>query len=165
MNQLSIPQHFEPATVGEIWRVPYQQISIAARAWAQQHQLQPISRGKTNVQLLLIDVQNTFCLPDFELFVGGRSGRGAIEDNVRLCEFIYRNLGNIDQITATMDTHHLHQIFHPSFWLDEFGEHPVPAVTTIEPADVRSGKWRVNPNFSKEDPDKLQAYACTMCSS
>ncbi len=159
MNQLPIPHHFQPATVGEIWRVPYQEVSIAAKSWAQQHQLQPTSQGQSNVQLLLIDVQNTFCLPEFELFVGGSSGRGAIDDNVRLCEFIYRNLGKIDQIIATMDTHHLHQIFHPSFWIDELGEHPLPAVTTIEPADVRSGKWRVNPNFSTEDPEHLQAYA------
>ncbi|WP_373542381.1 isochorismatase [Chamaesiphon sp.] len=158
MTQLPIPQHFQPARVGEIWRVPYQERSIAAKSWAQQHQLQPTSRGQSNVQLLLIDVQNTFCLPDFELFVGGGSGRGAIDDNVRLCKFIYRNLGKIDQIIVTMDTHHLHQIFHPSFWIDELDEHPLPAVT-IEPADVRSGKWRVNPNFDSEDPEQLQAYA------
>jgi nicotinamidase-related amidase len=158
MSQLPIPQHFEPDRVGEIWRVPYQQRSIEARAWAQTHQLSPTAAGNTKVRLLLIDVQNTFCLPDFELFVGGRSGRGAIEDNVRLCEFIYRNLGEIDQIIATMDTHHLHQIFHPIFWIDENGEHPTPAVTTISPADVKSGKWRVNPDFGTEQP-QLQAYA------
>jgi nicotinamidase-related amidase len=159
MTQLPIPQHFQPATVGEIWRVPYQDRSSAARSWAKQNQLIPTSQTQSNVKLLLIDVQNTFCLPDFELFVGGRSGRGAIEDNIRLCEFIYRNLGKIDQIIATLDTHHLHQIFHPVFWIDERGEHPTPAVTTISPADVESGKWRVNPDFGDEAPEQLQAYA------
>ncbi|WP_310411040.1 isochorismatase [Chamaesiphon sp. OTE_8_metabat_110] len=159
MTQLPIPQHFQPDRVGEIWRVPYQERSIAAKSWADNHQLSPISQTDSNVELLLIDVQNTFCLPNFELFVGGRSGRGAIEDNIRLCEFIYRNLGKIDQIIATMDTHHLHQIFHPIFWLDEQGEHPTPAVTTITPADVSSGKWRANPAFSTEPPEQLQAYA------
>lgn len=159
MKQLPIPQHFQPASVGEVWRVPYQQRSIEARAWAQKHQLSNTTKGHSNIKLLLIDVQNTFCLPDFELFVGGRSGRGAIEDNVRLCEFIYRNLGEIDQIVATMDTHHLHQIFHPSFWIGTDGESPTPAVTTITPADVRSRKWRVNPAFNNEDPEQLQAYA------
>ncbi|MCY7337825.1 MAG: isochorismatase [Chamaesiphon sp.] len=158
MTQLPIPQHFQPARVGEIWRVPYQDRAIAAKAWAQTHQLQPTSQAQTNVRLLLIDMQNTFCLPDFELFVGGRSGRGAIDDNLRLCEFIYHNLGEIDQIVATMDTHHLHQIFHPIFWIDRKGEHPTPAVTTITPEDMMSGKWRVNPEFGAE-PDKLQAYA------
>jgi nicotinamidase-related amidase len=159
MAQLPIPHHFQPANVGEIWRVPYQQRSGEARSWAQKHQLRPTAQGNTNVKLLLIDVQNTFCLPDFELFVGGKSGRGAIDDNVRLCEFIYRNLGEIDQIIATMDTHHLHQIFHPIFWIDAAGEHPTPAVTTISPADVVSGKWRVNPAFGAENPEQLQAYA------
>ena len=158
MTQLPIPQHFQPATVGEIRRVPYQDRSSAARAWAKQHQLIPTTQTQSNIQLLLIDVQNTFCLPDFELFVGGSSGRGAIEDNIRLCEFIYRNLGEIDQIVATLDTHHLHQIFHPAFWIDEQGEHPTPAVTTISPADVESGIWRVNPEFGDES-SQLQAYA------
>ena len=65
---------------------------------------------------MLIDVQNTFCIPDFELYVGGRSGRGAVEDNTRLCEFIYRNLGNITHITATMDTHMTMQVFHAIFF-------------------------------------------------
>ncbi len=159
MTQLPIPQHFQPDRVGEIWRVPYQDRAIAARSWAQQHQLRPTAVRTKKVRLLLIDVQNTFCLPDFELFVGGRSGRGAIEDNVRLCEFIYHNLGEIDQIIATMDTHHLHQIFHPIFWIDENGAHPTPAVTTISPADVSAGKWRVNPDFGTEQPEQLQAYA------
>ncbi len=159
MAQLPIPQHFQLETVGEIWRVPYQDRSSAAKLWAKQYQLIPTAQTQSNVNLLLIDVQNTFCLPDFELFVGGRSGRGAIEDNIRLCEFIYRNLGEIDQIITTLDTHHLHQIFHPIFWIDEQGEHPTPAVTTISPADVESGKWRVNPEFGGEAPDQLQAYA------
>ncbi len=159
MTQLPIPHHFQPATVGEIWRVPYQDRSSAAKSWAKQHQLIPTAQTQSNISLLLIDVQNTFCLPDFELFVGGSSGRGAIEDNIRLCEFIYRNLGEIDQIIATLDTHHLHQIFHPAFWIDEHGEHPQPAVTTISPADVKSGKWRVNPEFGNEAPEQLKAYA------
>ena len=167
MAQLPIPSHFQPDRVGEIWRVPYQQRSIEAKAWAQQHQLHPIAQSQTQVRLLLIDVQNTFCLPDFELFVGGRSGRGAIEDNVRVAEFIYRNLGEIDQIVATMDTHHLHQIFHPAFWIDREGNQPTPAVTTIEPDDVRfstgeatpTGKWRVNPEFGNENIEQIQAYA------
>jgi nicotinamidase-related amidase len=175
MNQLPIPPHFQPTKVGEIWRVPYQQRAIAAQQWAQQYQLQPISHqqpisfpadtsrslsASTNgVKLLLIDVQNTFCLPDFELFVGGRSGRGAIDDNIRLCEFIYHNLGAIDQIIATMDTHHIWQIFHPIFWIDEQGEHPAPAATKISPADIITGKWRVNPAVGREEIDRLQAYA------
>jgi nicotinamidase-related amidase len=159
MTQLPIPQHFQSDRIGEIWRVPYQQRSIEAKAWAQHHQIRPTAQVDTKIRLLLIDVQNTFCLPDFELFVGGRSGRGAIEDNTRLCEFIYHNLGKIDQIIATLDTHRLHQIFHPIFWIDAAGSHPTPAITTITPEDVRSGSWQVNPEFGDGSSAQLQAYA------
>ena len=160
MTQLPIPNHFQADRVGEIWRVPYQDRAIAAHLWANQHQLVPTTQGHTQVRLLLIDVQNTFCQPDFELFVGGQSGRGAIEDNVRLCEFIYHNLGEIDQIIATLDTHHLHQIFHPIFWIDEHGQHPAPGVTTISPADLRSGRWRVilASAMSHRSSSKLMRY-------
>jgi nicotinamidase-related amidase len=157
MTQLPMPTHFQPHQVDKIWRVPYQQRSTEAKHWAQQHQLIPIAQSKSKVRLLLIDVQNTFCMPDFELFVGGKSGCGAIEDNVRLCEFIYHNLGEIDQIIATMDTHRMWQIFHPVFWIDAAGEHP-NAVTAISLDDVVAGKWRVNPNFRDEEPEQLQAY-------
>jgi nicotinamidase-related amidase len=158
MTHLPIPAHFQPDRVGEIWRVPYQQRAIDAKQWAKQYKIEPVSCYSSAIELLLIDVQNTFCVPDFELFVGGRSGRGAIEDNVRLCEFIYRNLGKIDQITATMDTHHLWQIFHPIFWIDAAGDHPAPA-TTISLAEVTDGKWQVNPALSHQEPERLQAYA------
>lgn len=159
MRQLPIPPYFQADRVGQVWRVPYQQRATAAQQWAQQHQIRPVSEYSTGVKLLAIDIQNTFCQPDFELFVGGRSGQGAIADNIRLCEFIYHNLGEIDQIVATMDTHHLWQIFHPIFWIDERGEHPIPAATTISLADVRSGKWRVNPDFSTAESEQLSAHA------
>jgi nicotinamidase-related amidase len=113
---------------------------------------------------MLIDVQNTFCIPDFELYVGGRSGRGAVDDNVRLCEFIYRNLGMITQITATMDTHQAMQIFHAIFLIDENGEHPAP-YTSVSAEDVRTGKWKFNPALAghfgiseAQGQERLQHY-------
>ncbi len=89
-------------------------------------------------------MQNTFCLPDFELFVGGRSGNGAVEDNRRLTEFIYRNLGSITEVTATLDTHQAMQIFHAAFLIDAAGEHP-GANTMVSAEDVRAGRWKFNP--------------------
>ena len=91
-----------------------------------------------------MDVQNTFCIPDFELFVAGRSGSGAVDDNRRLCEFIYRNLGTITQVFPSLDTHHAMQIFHAIWLVDEQGEHPSP-YTLISAEDVAAGRWRVNP--------------------
>ncbi|HEY9634628.1 MAG TPA: isochorismatase [Coleofasciculaceae cyanobacterium] len=142
---LPTPPHFDTAKVGEVWRVPYQQRAVEAKDWAKKYNIQPAAEDKTRICLLLIDVQNTFCIPEFELFVSGKSGMGAVEDNVRLCEFIYRNLGVISAIAPTMDTHTAMQIFHPIFWINEAGEHPTPAATLITPEDIQQGRWKVNP--------------------
>jgi len=143
-TQRPIPPHFDPTRVGEIWRVPYQERAIAARDWAKQHDVQPAARDRTRIGLLAVDVQNTFCIPEFELFVGGRSGRGAVEDNQRLCAFIYRSLGVITEIISTLDTHTAIQIFHPIFWVNPAGEHPAPH-TQITLQDLKNDIWRVNP--------------------
>jgi nicotinamidase-related amidase len=140
---LPVPEFFDPDKVGAVWRIPYEERAAAARDWATRHGLQPASADSTNTWLMLIDVQNTFCIPDFELYVGGRSGRGAVEDNVRLCEFIYRNLGTITQITATLDTHLTMQVFHAIFFVDQNGNHPAP-YTDIHLSDLRDGKWSFN---------------------
>ncbi|WP_066380550.1 isochorismatase [Anabaena sp. CA = ATCC 33047] len=147
-NQLPIPPHFHPETVGEVWRVPYQQRASEAEAWAKQHHISPAALDKTRICLLLIDVQNTFCIPGFELFVGGKSGTGAVDDNRRICEFIYHNLGRITKIIPTLDTHTTMQIFHPIFWVNNAGEHPTPAATNITPADIEKGIWQVNPDIA-----------------
>jgi len=144
-----IPDFFEAEKVGTIWQVPYEERARAARDWADQHNLRPASVDSTKTWLMLIDVQNTFCIPGFELYVGGRSGRGAVEDNVRLCEFMYRNLGSITQITATMDTHKAMQVFHAIFFIDQDGNHPAP-YTDIQVADLRDGRWRFNPALASQ---------------
>ena len=147
-TQLPIPPHFDRAKIAQVWRVPYQERAAEAQNWAKQHQIQSAAKDKTRICLLIIDAQNTFCLPEFELFVGGRSGTGAIDDNIRLCEFIYRNLNIITEITVTLDTHNAMQIFHPVFWVNNAGEHPIPAATIITLADVQKGNWKVNPEVA-----------------
>ena len=87
--QLPIPSHFDAGQVNQVWRIPYQERQHEAQAWAQEHAILPAFEDSFRTCLLLVDVQNTFCIPDFELFVGGRSGNGAVEDNIRLCQFIY----------------------------------------------------------------------------
>ena len=140
-----VPTHFRPESVGSFWRVSYGARAADARAWADAHGIRPSADDGFRTALLLVDCQNTFCLPEFELFVGGRSGRGAVEDNVRLCTFIYRNLHSITEIIPTMDTHTAQQIFHPVFWVDGEGGHPAGGETVITPEDVEQGNWRVNP--------------------
>lgn len=147
-GELPIPAHFDEQKVSEVWRVPYQERAAAARDWANRHQITPAATDRTRICLMCIDVQNTFCIPGFELFVGGCTGQAAVEDNIRLARFIYRNLGAISEIAFTLDTHFAHQIFHPSFWVNEQGEHPAP-YTLIPHAEVREGRWKVNPAITR----------------
>jgi nicotinamidase-related amidase len=146
---LPIPDFFDAQKVGTVWRVPYEERAVQARQWADQYGLQPAYTDLTKTWLMLIDVQNTFCLPDFELYVGGRSGRGAVEDNARLCEFIYRNLGRITEITATLDTHMTMQVFHAIFFVDKEGNHPAP-YTDIQVSELQEGRWRFNPALASQ---------------
>ncbi|MCC0179043.1 cysteine hydrolase family protein [Waterburya agarophytonicola K14] len=156
-DKLSIPSFFNSNKAKEVYRVPYQERAKEAEAWAKENNIQPSSKDRKQVGLLLIDVQNTFCIPDFELFVNG-----AIEDNVRLCEFIYQNLGNITEIIPTMDSHTAMQIFHPIFWINKVGEHPAPG-TMISYEDVQQEIWQVNSELAaslmKGDRHKLKRHA------
>jgi nicotinamidase-related amidase len=138
-----VPAHFDPARVGEVWRVPYEERAAEAPAWADRHGVSPASDDSLRICLLAVDVQNTFCVPDFELFVAGRSGTGAVDDNRRLCEFVYRNLGTITQIFPSLDTHDAMQVFHAIWLVDEHGDHP-PPYTLVSAEEVASGRWKVN---------------------
>jgi nicotinamidase-related amidase len=144
---LPIPPHFDPTTVHQVWRVPYQQRAVEAEAWAKQYAIPAAATDRIRVCLMVIDAQNTFCLPEFELFVGGRSGRGAIDDNIRLCQFIYHHLAQITAIYPTLDTHTASQIFHPVFWINSDEKHPDP-MTIITAEDVKKGIWKVNPGIA-----------------
>jgi len=143
MPELPVPPHFDPARVGEVWRVPYEERAREASSWANGHGLGRAAEDDFRLCLLAVDIQNTFCIPEFELFVGGRSGTGAVDDNRRLCDFIYRNLGEITQIFPSLDTHHAMQVFHAIWLVDEHGNHPAP-YTLVSAEDVASGRWRMN---------------------
>jgi nicotinamidase-related amidase len=144
---LPLPPHFDPGQADRVFRVPYFERAREARVWARGHGLGPAAGDRRRVGLLLVDVQNTFCLPEFELFVAGRSGRGAVDDSGRIASFVYRNLSAITQVVATLDTHSPLQIFHPVFWIDERGEHPPPH-TIVTAEDVERGRWKVDPAIS-----------------
>jgi nicotinamidase-related amidase len=144
VGELPLPPHFDPGRVGEVWRVPYEDRARDAPAWAERHGLGPAAGDPFRLCLLAVDVQNTFCIPGFELFVAGRSGTGAVDDNRRLCEFVYRNLGTITQIVPSLDTHHAMQVFHAIWLIDEHGNHPAP-YTLVSAGDVEAGRWSMNP--------------------
>ncbi|MEX0851220.1 MAG: hypothetical protein WD015_06915 [Gaiellaceae bacterium] len=147
-GELPLPPHFDPERVGDVWRVDYETRFASALSWAQEHDLEPVATDRARVCLLLVDAQNTFCTPGFELFVAGRSGTGALDDNRRLCAFVYRNLDAITQTIVTLDTHQAFQIFHAPFLVDADGRHASP-YTLVTPEDVASNRWRVDPEAAE----------------
>jgi nicotinamidase-related amidase len=134
--ELTLPPHWDPDAITQVRQVPYQERAAEAAAWASRHRLTPARDDLRRVGLLLVDCQNTFCTPGFELFVPG-----APDDNRRLCEFVYRKLGAITQIVPTLDTHHALQVFHAAWLVDAEGQHPAP-YTTVSVKDVEEGIWR-----------------------
>lgn len=121
---------------------------------ASSEQVKPAVEDDQNVLLLAIDFQNDF-MENGELGVPG--SHKDIENTTR---FIYNNLEKITRIAVSLDTHQPQQIFHPSWWIDENGNHPQP-FTVISAKDVEDGKWRaiVKPKESLEYVQNLEKTA------
>jgi nicotinamidase-related amidase len=148
VKTVRVPSFFDESKADKVWPVPYLQREKDAVAFRIANDIRHKATDKVKVGLLLIDDQITFCVPPpwGQLYVGGRSGSGAVDDSIRLCEFIYKHIGVITKIIPTLDTHMAVQIFHPIFWVDESGKHPDGALAPfISLDDVKNGKWKVNP--------------------
>jgi nicotinamidase-related amidase len=157
---LPVPPHYDGRAVGEVWRVPYEDRAREAEEWAREHTLVPASDDAVRICLVAVDVQNTFCVPGFELYVAGRSGTAAVDDNRRLCEFVYQNLDSITQIVPTLDTHQAMQVFHALWLVDDEGRHPDP-YTLVSSAEVEAGRWHVNPDVAASlglDPEYARRH-------
>lgn len=96
---------------------------------------------------LIIDAQYDFCHPQGTLYVPG-----AQEDIQRLSQLIRQNTHKIDAIYATLDTHPVNDISHPSFWKDAAGNPPAP-FTLITAAEVLAGTW-----ISQFESEKVLQY-------
>ena len=92
--------------------------------------------------LLIIDPQNDFCNMGDEQ--GNDRGSlyvpGAHDDMLRLASWIVENKEKLDHIIITLDSHHLMDISHTLFWVNENGEHPQP-FTTLRASEVEQGLW------------------------
>ena len=77
MRELPVPDFHRPERVGEVWRVPYEERARDARLWAEEQGVRPASEDVVRICLLAVDVQNTFCIPSFELFVGSANSSTA----------------------------------------------------------------------------------------
>lgn len=107
-----------------------------AIAEGQKANLTPSVNTTRKVKLLIIDPQIDFIHQDGTLCVPG-----AIEDTKRTIEFIYNNADQISSIAVSMDSHIPFQIFYPTWWINDKGEHPAP-FTMITQKDVQAGIWK-----------------------
>lgn len=146
---LPLPSLFDPDNAGRwSYRPDHDVLFDAATRWTEEHRIRPAAADEYRMHLLLIDVQKDFCFPEGSLYVAGRSGTGAVDDNKRIAEFVYRNLSALTRITTTMDTHFAYQIFSPAFWVDA-ADAPLEAHRVISSDEIQSGQVRPNPKMAK----------------
>jgi nicotinamidase-related amidase len=140
-----LPAFYDPAHAGQ-WSYRPDEAALFELAYEYRttNGIRPFGSDRRHVHLLLIDLQKDFCFPAGTLYVGGRSGRGAIEDNDRIARFIYGNLDVISEVTVTLDTHYPFQIFSPAFWVDA-ADRPLAPHTVITTAQLRAGSVRPHP--------------------
>ena len=142
---LPLPAVFEPKNAEKYEYAPDQQRLFADaaewRAPTASPRPPPTSRTSTCCSSTC---RRTSASREGSLYVGGRSGRGAIDDSRRIAEFVYRNLNALTNITTTMDTHFAYQIFFPSFWVDQ-DDQPLTPYREITTDDIDRGEVRPNP--------------------
>ncbi len=93
------------------------------------------------IDLVIVDPQDSFCRPGGELYVDG-----ADRDMERLAAFIKRAAPVLDDIHVSLDSHQELHIAHPPFVVDGKGSHPDP-YTQIDYDMGKAGKYRAaNPD-------------------
>ncbi len=144
----NFPSYYDPNKIGTL----YLPAMLKAAKEGQMANVSPSSEDKKRTMLLLIDAQVDFIFPE-----GTLSVPGAVEDTRRTIEWIYRNVGKITTISASLDSHTSFQIFSPGWWVDEGGRHPEP-FTLITVEDVLQGHWRplIQPEWSQNYVQELE---------
>jgi nicotinamidase/pyrazinamidase len=148
MQTLINPTFYNPAKVGSLYMPNVAQATTEGI----NANLKPANQDTKRVLLLLVDPQIDFIHTD-----GTLSVPGALADTQRTVEWIYRNAGELTSIAASLDSHTVFQIFYPTWWGNEKGEHPAP-FTLITAEDVRKGVWRplVEPTWSLKYVEDLE---------
>jgi nicotinamidase-related amidase len=129
------PRFYDRLAVGTVYVERAALVAEAATAARAAHRIPEAREDAERIAAFGIDCQVAFCTPGASLFVPG-----AVEDTVRAIEWLYRNLPRVTTLVLSMDTHSVHQIFHPAAWVDAEGRHPAP-FTVISTDDVRRGRW------------------------
>ena len=142
-----LPSHYDPSHASQFgYRPDAQALFDAAVAFRRENHVLPAAADAVRTHLVLIDAQRDFCFPEGTLYVGGRSGRGAMDDNDRIARFVYGNLAAISEITCTLDSHLPFQIFFAPFWVDRDGR-PLAPHRTLSVDEVRAGDVAPNPDI------------------
>ncbi len=146
---MACPDFYDAKKVGAFF-VPH--VNAAVRA-GQALRMTSAARDTTRIALVLVDMQNDFIHPQGSLCVPG-----AIEDCQRIIEWIYRHVGRISKIYASLDSHYPLQIFYSTWWRDAAGSHPPPH-TLISADEVQRGKWQAvyEPQWSRRYVTELES--------
>src|SRR6266851_504030 len=133
---MELPRFYDRVAVGTLYLERAALVTDAANEARARHRIPEARDDRERIGAFGIDCQVAFCTPGASLFVPG-----AVEDTVRAIEWLYRNLPRVTTLVLSLDTHSVHQIFHPAAWVDAEGRHPAP-FTVITTDDVRHGRWR-----------------------
>lgn len=134
-GRLPVPSFYDPSAVPLVRVERADVVAEAAVAYRRAHGVRPAAEDRVRVAAFGIDAQIAFCTPGASLFVPG-----AVEDTARTLGWLYGNLDRLTTLVFSLDTHAVHQIFHPSYWTDESGGPPAP-FTVITAADVAAGRF------------------------
>jgi nicotinamidase-related amidase len=149
------PSYYSRETVGTLYLERAAIVTDEATAARAALRITEARTDRERIAAFGIDCQVAFCTPGASLFVPG-----AVEDTVRTIEWLYRHLARITTLVLSLDTHSVHQVFHPAAWVDEQGRHPAP-FTVISTDEVRKGRWR--PVLRAEGFPGFEAAAAEYC--
>lgn len=157
VKQLDLPPHYNPkhCTDANYFAKDRSAVMQAAQQWAKKYGITPAGSDgdpktrRKRIELLVIDDQVDFSFPEGTLYVGGRSGTGAMDAHRNLVEWIYRYLHLISNIACTLDTHYPFQVFYPSAHLKADGTHP-NSHTIIASKEYAGGQYQANPAMAKQ---------------
>ena len=167
-----MPSFYDPKKCGTLFKPDLFRAALEGQEFAKKYNI-PSSEapGQPKTVLTIIDNQVDFTNPT----IGNLFVPGAVEDIDRLSRFIIANLGNINHILCSLDTHYLFQPFSPMNWMAgtnatihtagpkkgkryEKGEHP-DQFTIISLEMVNKEVWLPTrkPNRARAMLEKLEA--------
>ena len=147
---LATPSFFHKDHVGDLYVERPWEVAEAARKLKELKWVKPSTQDNPRIAVLAIDCQVDFCSPKGSLYV-----KGAEKDLERVLLWFYKNIHLLTDLYFTLDTHHIHQIFHPAWWVDLSGRNP-PPLTVITADEVKNGTW-IPTKYSKESLLYLEA--------